>query len=81
MIRFFDDFTEGDDIRNNRLKSLRAAWGLGHGWAGYSQERERILARKGILKEQLAGSSILTINLAKKRQAKIIFMKCNFSLR
>ena len=45
--------------------------GLGHGWAGYSQERERVLADsdrrvdspQGYPKGK-DGSSVLTINLA-----------------
>ena len=49
--------------------------GLGHGWAGYSQERERVLAVSDTGADRLVdfpqgypkgkdGSSILTINLA-----------------
>ena len=70
MLRFFDDFMEGDDITNKRnLYVLHG--GLGHGWAGYSQERERVLADsdrrvdspQGYPKGK-DGSSVLTINLA-----------------
>ena len=70
MIRFFDDFIEGDDITKKRnLYVLHG--GLGHGWAGYSQERERVLAvsdrrvdfPKGYPKGN-DGSLVLTINLA-----------------
>ena len=70
MIRFFDDFVEGDDITNKRnLYVLHG--GLDHGWAGYSQERERVLAvsdrrvdsPQGYPKGN-DGSSVLTINLA-----------------
>ena len=69
MMRFFDDFIDGDDIRNKRnLYVLHG--GLGHGWAGYPQERERVLAvsdrrvdfPQGYPKGK-DGSSILTINL------------------
>ena len=70
MMRFFDDFIEGDDIRNKRnLYVLHG--GLGHGWAGYPQERERVLAvsdRRADFPQGYPkgkdGSSILTINLA-----------------
>ena len=70
MIRFFDDFVEGDDITNRRnLYALHG--GLGHGWAGYSQERERVLAVSDRCVDLPQGypkgkdvSSILTINLA-----------------
>ena len=70
MIRFFDDFIEGDDITNkSNLYVLQG--GLGHGWPGYSQERERVLTvsdrrvdfSQGYPKGK-DGSSILTINLA-----------------
>ena len=70
MIRFFDDFVEGDDITNRRnLYVLHG--GLGHGWAGYSQERERVLPVSDRCVDFPQGypkgkdvSSILTINLA-----------------
>ena len=74
MIRFVDDYIEGDDITNKRnLYVLHG--GLGHGWAGYSQERERVLAVSDTGADRLVdfpqgypkgkdGSSILTINLA-----------------
>ena len=69
-IFFKDDFIEGDDITNKRnLYVLHG--GLDHGWAGYSQERERVLAvsdRRVYFPRRYPkgkdGSSILTINFA-----------------
>ena len=70
MIRFFDDFIEGDDITNERNLHVSHG-GLGHGWAGYSQEREKVLAvsdrcvdfPRGYPKGE-DGSSVVTIKLA-----------------
>ena len=70
MIRFFDDFIEGNDITNERNLYVSHG-GLGHGWAGYFQEREKVLAvsdrrvdfPQGYPKGK-DGSSVLTIKLA-----------------
>ena len=79
MIRFFGAFIKGDDIRNKRnLYVLHG--GLGHGWEGYSQERERVLAvsdrpvdfPQGYPKRK-DDSSILTINLTKKGSRKLFY--------
>ena len=68
MIRFFDYFIEGDDITNKKnLYVLHG--GLGHGWAGYSQDRS-IDFPQGYPKGK-DGSSILTINLSKKGSQKL----------
>ena len=70
MIRFFDDFIEGDDITNERNLYVSHG-GLGHGWAGYSQEREKVPAvsdrrvdfPQGYPKGK-DGSSVVTIKFA-----------------
>ena len=65
MIRFLADFIEGDDITNKRnLYMLHG--GLGHGWAGYSQERERLSKAKALKRRQRRATALVRYYLQKE---------------